>query len=157
MSNAEKPVVLLVDDNEATCTLITAILRRDFQIEIASDGMEAIEKLRTNQYAVILLDLRMPQYDGFSVLDFLKANNPEMLPSVLVVTAVLTARETERAKSYGVCGIVTKPFDVDTLLEAVKRCAGDVDDGGSRGRTVFCSSTPMILLIADLLRNRMSF
>jgi len=151
MSNAEKPSVLLVDDNQATCTLITAILHRDFSVETAGDGMEAIEKLRIKQYAVILLDLRMPQFDGFSVLDFLKANNPDMLRSVLIVTAVLTRKEIERAKSYGVCGIITKPFDVETLLEAVKQCVGD---RGTLGPTVFCS--PMILLIADLLRQRLS-
>lgn len=150
MSNAEKPSVLLVDDNEETCTLITAILHRDFGVETAGDGMEAIEKLRTKQYAAILLDLRMPQFDGFSVLDFLKGNQADTLRSVLVVTAVLTRIETERAKSYGICGIITKPFDVDVLLDAVKGCAGD---RGTLGPTVFCS--PMILLIADLLRQRL--
>ena len=153
MSNAEKPSALLVDDNEATCTLITALLHRDFVVETASNGLEAIEKLRTNQYVVVLLDLRMPQYDGFSVLDFLKANNPEMLKSVLVVTAMLNPPEIERANSYGICGIITKPFDVDVLLGAVKKCVGDLDRG-TLGN-VFCTSTPMILFIADLLRQRL--
>jgi CheY-like chemotaxis protein len=156
MSNAEKRSVLLVDDNEATRTLITAILQRDFHVETAMDGMDAVEKLKTNQYATILLDLRMPQYDGFSVLDFLKANNPEALRNVVVVTAVLSPKETDRAKAYGICDIIYKPFDVDTFLEKVKKCAGELDSG-ARGHTVFCSSTPMILLIADLLRQKMSF
>ena len=152
MANAEKRSVLLVDDNEATRTLITAILQRDFHVHTAMDGMDAIERLRTNQYATILLDLRMPQYDGFSVLDFLKANAPDMLRNVLVVTAVLTQKETDRAKSYGVCDIITKPFDVENFLERVKKCTGDFDSG-TRSSRVF-ASTPMILLIADLLRNR---
>jgi CheY-like chemotaxis protein len=152
MANADKPSVLLVEDNEATCTLITALLQRDFQIEVAADGLEAVEKLRTNQYAAVLLDLRMPQHDGFEVLDFLQANNPQMLPHVLVVTAMLSKREIDRARSYAICGIVTKPFDVDTLLAAVRQCAGATDDRGKLGG-VFC--TPMILLIADLLRQRL--
>jgi hypothetical protein len=50
--------------------------------------------------------------------------------------------------------IITKPFDIDELLGAVKECAGDTD-GGKLGN-VFCTSTPMILLIADLLRQRLS-
>ncbi len=153
MSNPEKPPILLIDDSEATCTLITALLRREFTIEVASDGMEAIEKLRPNHYAAILLDLRMPQHDGFEVLEFLKANNPQMLRKVLVVTAALTRKEIERATSYEICGIVTKPFDIDTLLAAVKDCVSD-EEGGTLG-DVFCSSTPMILLIADLLRQRL--
>src|ERR1043166_4853729 len=152
MSNAEKRSVLLVDDNEATRTLITAILQRDFDVHTAMDGMEAIERLRTSQFATIVLDLRMPQYDGFSVLDFLKANSPELLRNVLIVTAVLSQKDTDRAKSYGVCYFIFKPFDVDALLEKVKNCAGEFDSRG-RGTSVF-ASTPMILLIADLLRNR---
>ncbi len=155
MSSAEKPAVLLVDDNEATCTLITALLQREFAVDVAGDGLEAVEKLRIKQYGAILLDLRMPQHDGFSVLDFLKANNPQALRTVLVVTAVLTKKEIDRANAYGICGIISKPFDVETLLAAVKQCVSE-GEGGSLGN-VFCTSTPMILLIADLLRGRMSF
>lgn len=152
MANAELRPVLVVDDNEATRTLITAILRRDFLVEYALDGMEAIERLRTNRYAAILLDLRMPQYDGFTVLDFLKDNHPEVLRSVLVVTAVLTPKDTSRARSYRVCDIIAKPFEVDRLLDAVKRCAGD-SDSGPRGTSVF-ATTPVIFLLADLLKHK---
>ena len=81
---------------------------------------------------------------------YLKATKPDMLCRVLVVTALLKAAEMERARSYGICGIVSKPFEIETLLEAVKQCAGDID--GGRLTNVFCSSTPMILLLADLLR-----
>ena len=153
MPSSEKPSLLLVDDNEATRTLMVALLQREFQVESATDGNEAIEKLRTNQYAGILLDLRMPQQDGFGVLEFLKANNPDRLRTVLVVTAVLTRNEMERAKSFGICGIITKPFDVEELLGAVKECVSDTD--GGKLSNVFCTSTPMILLIADLLRQRL--
>ena len=152
MPNIEKASVLLVDDNEATRTLIIALLQREFQVDSASDGNEAIEKLRTNQYASILLDLRMPQQDGFGVLEFLKANNPESLRTVLVVTALLSKKEIDRAREFGICGIITKPFDVDELLGAVKECVGDVD-GGKLG-SVFCT-TPVLLMIADLLRQRL--
>jgi CheY-like chemotaxis protein len=151
MPNPDKPSVLLVDDNEATRTLITAILQREFSVDVCSDGREAIEKLRTNQYAAMLLDLLMPLYDGFSVLDFLKNTNPEMLPRVLVVTAALSRKETERARSYRICGIINKPFDIDTLLAAVKQCAGNTE-GSTLGK-VFCS--PVILLLADFLRQRL--
>lgn len=153
MTNVGKPSVLLVDDNEATCTLIAAILRKNFTVESVSNGMQAVEKLRINQYATVLLDLRMPRYDGFTVLEFLKETNAAMLRKVLVVTASLARKEMERARSYGVCGIVTKPFDIDALLNAVRDCAATAD-GGSLPN-VFCSTTPMILLIADLLTHRL--
>src|SRR5262245_30852288 len=148
MSSAEKPFVLLIEDNEATCTLITAVLQRDFAIEVAGDGNEAVEKLRTNHYAAIILDLRMPGADGYSVLEYLKANDPRSLRSVLVVTASLTPSEVARAKSYDICGIVRKPFDVDVLLDAVKQCASP-GEGNAIGNVL---SSGVILFLADLIR-----
>ena len=143
----DKPVVLLVDDNDATVTLLTALLQREFSVETAGDGAGAVEKLRTKQYAAVLLDLRMPHVDGFGVLDFLRSNNPESLSRVLVVTAALTRSETERAKSYDICSVIAKPFEVETVLAAVRQCAGT--DGAGR-RPLF--SGGMILLLADMLR-----
>ena len=149
MSRPEKFVVLLVDDNEATCTLVTAILHRDFDVETASDGAEAIDRLKTGNYAAIVLDLRMPNVDGFGVLDHLQAHRPEMLGKTIVLSAALTARELERAKTYRVCDIIAKPFDVDTLLAAVKGCAGG--SGNTLG-SVFSSG--VLLLLADFLSRR---
>jgi CheY-like chemotaxis protein len=145
----EKPFVLLADDNEATCTLITAVLHNDFVVEVASDGNEAVEKLKSRHYAAILLDILMPFADGYTVLDFLKENRPDLLPHVLVVTASLGARELQRVRSYDVFGIMPKPFDVDGLLLAVRRAAG-VADGPSPRYPILSSG--MILLLGELLR-----
>jgi CheY-like chemotaxis protein len=153
MSRVDKPSVLVADDNEATRTLLTALLQREFNVETSFDGTETIERLRTRRYAALLLDLRMPQGDGFAVLDFLKEHQPRMLLNVLIVTASLSRSDLEGARSYGVCGIVTKPFDIETLLAAVKDCASP-DEGSSLG-PVLCSSGPVILLLADLLRQRL--
>jgi putative two-component system response regulator len=151
MSRVEKPRVLLVDDNEATCTLIAAILHRDYEIEMAGDGIEAIDKLKTKHYAAMLLDIRMPELDGYGVLDFLKETRPEMLRNVLIVTASLSEREMSRVRRYPVCGVVAKPFDVDALANAVRQCVspGDKPFGGP-----FFRSSTMLLLLADLLRQR---
>jgi CheY-like chemotaxis protein len=145
----EKPAVLLVEDNEATVALITALLRHDFVVDPALDGGAAIEKLRTKYYAAILLDLRMPRTDGFAVLDFLKNNNDSMLRRVLIVTASLTRSDLERAAAYEVCGIVHKPFDVEALTAAVKECAG----GGPVSFDRFLSGG-MLVLLADMLQQR---
>ena len=145
----EKPFVLVADDNEATCTLITAILRNDFVVDVSTDGRETIEKLKNRQYAAILLDLFMPGVDGYGVLDHLAAEHPDLLRRVLVITARVTPKDMERARGYGVCGIMVKPFDVEALLAAVRDCAGH-DDAGFIGTPLLSSG--MILLLADLLR-----
>lgn len=151
MTRVEKPYVLLVDDNEATCTLVTALLQREFAVETATDGASAIERLKTQQYAAVLLDLRMPGMDGYGVLEFLKTHKPEILRQVLILTAALSERELARVRQYEVCGIVAKPFEVETLLHAVRQCAGG--DGPALGRFFF--SNGMILLLAEVLRQRL--
>jgi CheY-like chemotaxis protein len=147
----EKPFVLIVDDNEATITLVTALLRRDYAIDAATDGSDAIGKLKTKRYAAILLDLRMPHMDGFVVLDFLRDHHPAALRRVLVVTAALEPETIERAVAYGVCAVIGKPFEIEQLLMEVRNCAGP-DDAGSLRNIL---SSGVILLIADMLKSRL--
>jgi two-component system sensor histidine kinase/response regulator len=146
---ASEKTVLLAEDNEATCTLVTAILHKEFTVECAIDGHDALERLRTKRYAAVLLDLKMPVVDGFAVLDFLRDHSPDMLRRVLILTAALTPRELTRANSYPICGVVRKPFEVEALLEAVRQCAEQDDKGFS---SLFTPT--MLILLAGILRNR---
>ena len=146
----DKPVVLLADDNEATCTLITALLHKDFVVDVANDGMQAIEKLKSRQYSAILLDLLMPDTDGYAVLDFLARERPADVRRVLVVTASLSPRELQRVHAYDIRDLIRKPFEVDALLEAVRDCAGE-DDNGRSGLGPLLSGG-MLMFLADLLR-----
>ncbi|HET8773874.1 MAG TPA: response regulator [Thermoanaerobaculia bacterium] len=146
----EKPLVLLADDNEATCTLITALLHRDFAVEIANDGQEALEKLKSRQYAAILLDLLMPGVDGYAVLDHLRRETPALLGRVIVVTASLSPRELDRVRAYPIHGLLPKPFDVETLQIAVRECAGPGGESSFRGPLL--AGGMLLMLAADLLR-----
>ena len=145
----DKPCVLLVDDNDATCTLVTAVLQRDFAIEIATEGSEALEKLKTGDYAAIILDLRMPPPDGYAVMDALMQSRPEILKRIVILTAALSQREMERLKKYPVCEVIGKPFEVEALVTAVKKCAGD--SGAAFGSVI---SSGVLLLIAEMLQRR---
>jgi CheY-like chemotaxis protein len=145
----EKPFVLLADDNEATCTLLTALLQGDFVIHVATDGREAIEKLKGRQYAAVLLDLLMPFVDGYDVLDYVRAERPELLSRTLVVTASLATREMQKLSTYEVAGVIAKPFEVDVLLHAVRRCAGVSGSSMRRGPMI---SSGMLLLLAEVLK-----
>lgn len=145
----DKPFVLLVDDNEATCTLITALLQADFVVHVAGDGGEAIERLKTTQYSAILLDLLMPVVDGYAVLDFLNAERPDLLPQVLVVTAALGAREMQRVHGYEVRRVIPKPFEVDALYNAVRECSGIAGSPHFGGPLI---SGGMLVLLAEVLK-----
>jgi CheY-like chemotaxis protein len=145
----EKPFVLLADDNEATCTLITALLQADFVVDVATDGAEAIEKLKSRQYAAILLDLLMPLVDGYAVLAFLQEHRPDLLRRVLVVTASLSPRQLQQVKEYNVFAVIAKPFEVDALQAAVHQVAGENDSSPMRGPLL---SSGVILLLGELLK-----
>jgi CheY-like chemotaxis protein len=145
----EKPSVLLVDDNEATCTLVTAVLQRDFVTDVASDGADAIEKLKSGKYAAIVLDLLMPPPNGYDIMDTLMKSRPELLKRTVVMTAALSPREKQRLKDYPIADLIAKPFDVEVLLGAVKKCSGD--DGPAFGNVI---SSGMLLLIAEMIQRR---
>ena len=145
----DKPCVLLVDDNEATCTLVTAVLQRDFITDVANDGNEALEKLKTGKHAAIILDLLMPPPDGYDIMDVLAKTRPEMLKRTVVLTAALSPREKQRMKNYPVSDVIAKPFDVEVLLAAVKKCAGT--EGHGLGGVI---SSGMLLFIAEMIQRR---
>ena len=145
----EKPLVLLVDDNEATTTLLTALLHKEFEVDVVSDGVDAVERLKTRNYGAVILDLLMPQLDGYGVLDFVSENKPELLRRIVVVSAALTRKEMSRVRQYKVCDVISKPFEVDNLLSAVRKCVDP--SAGPRGTLI---SSGVILLLAEVLRRR---
>lgn len=114
--------VLLVDDDEAIRALVQKILERHhYQVEVARDGQEAIEKLRDADYDVVLLDLMMPRVDGFGVMQHLRESNPELLRRVIVMTA-FTAAARDRIEPN--CRLIAKPFDITELVGAIQNCVG---------------------------------
>ncbi|HET7710445.1 MAG TPA: response regulator [Thermoanaerobaculia bacterium] len=145
-----RPKVLVVDDNEATCTLLVALLHNDFDVEVRHDGREAMEDLGRSPYDAVLLDLRMPRVDGYDVLEFIRLNHPAMLKKVLIVTAALGPRDVEKTRSYNVFALIPKPFDVEILLQSVKQCTGWKSTTISLGLL----GGGVVLLFEQILRNR---
>ncbi len=94
-----------------------------YSIDMASDGEEAIKKLeRMNKehgYDAILLDLMMPNIDGFGVLDYLAKENLTM--PVVVISGDNTGSTIARAFRYNVMDMIEKPFDSKTIEEKMKR------------------------------------
>jgi two-component system response regulator VanR len=114
--------VLVVDDDVAIRILIARLLSRTFEVDSARDGAEAIEKIRENDYAVIILDLMMPRIDGVGVVNYLREHYPEKLKSVIVVTAFGSAAQPRVAPDIE--RFIVKPFDVGELLREVIECGG---------------------------------
>jgi CheY-like chemotaxis protein len=111
---------LVVDDDDAIRTMVSKILEREhYHVDGARDGAEAIERLKTGGYDLILLDLMMPRVDGYSVLSHLRNERPDLLRNVIVMTA-LTPHEVEEPVS----GVLQKPFDVSVLIHQARTGGG---------------------------------
>lgn len=113
--------VLIVDDDATIRELLVSVLRRrDLMVDVAGDGREALDLLKENSYSVVLLDLLMPNVDGFGVIENL--GSAISTPVVLVITGADRAliRQLDPQRIHGV---VNKPFDAEDLATLVVACA----------------------------------
>jgi CheY-like chemotaxis protein len=124
-----KRVLIVDDDPDIRLLLATALRQKTLTVEEAIDGRQAIELLRENSYAVVLLDLMMPHVNGLAVLDAIKADLPNP-PVVLVVTGASRSL-IEQVDTSRIHGVIRKPFDPIEVASIVASCA-DV-----RGRAGF--------------------
>lgn len=97
------------------------LLRQGYRTETASDGAEAVHKMGASEYDVIVLDLMMPNLDGFSFLNKLADTRPERLRSVIVTSAASPNLIRERMKDQTFM-VLPKPFDIHELVSAVRSC-----------------------------------
>ena len=115
--------VLVVDDDEAIRTLLSAVLKRKgFAVETVRNGKDAIQKIRTTEYAAILLDLMMPEVDGYDVIAHLERTAPDVLCDCVIVVSAVSTKDLERLEGKSILRIIRKPFDLDELTATVVAC-----------------------------------
>ncbi len=116
---------LIVEDDPAIRRLVEKLLiRHHVEIDTASEGRTAIEKLRHERYSVIVLDLMVPEVNGFEVIEF--AKRAKLRTPIAVVSAVsqqaLTNLDLDVVKL-----VISKPFDVDEFTKAVLQLCEEGD------------------------------
>ncbi len=129
--------ILAVDDEKHIVRLVQVNLERaGYQVATAYDGVEALKKVQEYQPDLIVLDVMMPQMDGFEVLKHLKANPETRDIPVVMLTAKAQDADVFRGWQSGVDCYLTKPFNPLELLSFVKRIftsLDEMDDGGGGG------------------------
>lgn len=100
--------------------LAGALRQRSLVIDEAADGAAAIALLNENRYAVVLLDLLMPNVDGFGVLDSMK---DDVNPPIVLVISGADRRVIDQVDSGRIHGIIRKPFDPIEIADVVGACA----------------------------------
>lgn len=121
-------VVLICDDDQDTQRLLRQVLEQHgFVAHTVSDGRQVLAVAQEEHPGLILLDLRMPGLDGYSVLEQLKSNAQTRDIPVIVITASITddRAKRERVLSLGANTLMTKPFSIQDLVREVKRALGD--------------------------------
>ncbi|MEX2696403.1 two-component system response regulator [Rhizobium mongolense] len=118
------PALLVVDDNEDNRFTLTERLKREGyrNVACASNGREALEMLATRPFDLVLLDITMPEMDGYQVLEHLKADTTLRNIPVVMISAVDEIDSVARCISLGAEDYLAKPFNAVLLRARVAAC-----------------------------------
>ncbi|MFN2595500.1 MAG: response regulator transcription factor [Actinomycetota bacterium] len=114
--------ILVVDDNPDIRLLVSTILQDEgYDVQVAIDGRDALRILETENPDAIVLDVMMPEMDGYGVLRQLRATGRASKARVLMLTARNNEADWLRGYQSGANQYLTKPFDPDELIAAVQK------------------------------------
>ncbi len=120
VSNPNLKKLLVVDDSDIIRNIIKKIFNNEFEVLSAKDGNEAITMVSNNENLIgLLLDLNMPNVDGFAVLNFFRDNNLFDKVPVAIITGDDSKETTERAFAYSVVDVLNKPFNESNVKRVV--------------------------------------
>jgi PAS domain S-box-containing protein len=115
--------ILVVEDNRTNQQVILTVLRAlGFQPDVADNGRVGIEKVSSHRYDIILLDLQMPDVDGFAVARHVR-ENLSYQPVIVAITAGASPQDRQRCQEAGMDDYVAKPFKISLLKEVVLKYA----------------------------------
>ena len=118
--------ILIVDDSTMVANFIKKVFEKEYDVFIFNDGFGAINycsnEERRSKIKACLLDLNMPNVDGFEVLDHFKENNYFVKLPVVVISGVESPETIERAKSYPIVEVLAKPFNERDIEMALHKC-----------------------------------
>jgi excisionase family DNA binding protein len=121
---SERPRILVVDDESSIRDLLSKTLAlEDYDVDTASDGRSALERLRAYPYDLLIADLKMPGLDGLSVIREAKRLKSDL--PVVIITGYSSETAAIEAVNLGVSGYLTKPFRVSQVLAVAAKAMGE--------------------------------
>ncbi len=115
--------ILIADDSSIMQNFIEKYINNSYQIIKASDGKETINALENNDIYALLLDLNMPNVNGFEVLEYMKDNNLFTSIPVVIITGDDTEETIKKAFTYPIVDVLNKPFNdgnITRVLDSIK-------------------------------------
>ena len=116
--------VLVVDDEPGIRDLLSRTFAlAEYDVDVAPDGLTALDRMRQTRYDLLIADLRMPVMDGISMIREAKRFKSDL--PVIIITGYSTESAAIEAVNLGVSGYLTKPFRVPQVLAAAARALGE--------------------------------
>lgn len=127
------PEILLVEDNAVNQKVVLAILsKRGFRVDVANNGLEALEKLEKKQYQLVLMDLQMPYMDGIEATKKIREDQSKAQLPIVAMTAHAMNGDREKCLEAGMNEYVSKPINPTTLIHTILHL---LNTDGSTGET----------------------
>ena len=118
--------ILVIDDEQGIRELLDALLRRKgYDVVLAEGGRKGLELFRRERPDVLVLDLKMPEMDGLTVLRQIRCLDPRM--PVIILTGAGTAEAEQQVRALGVTEYVEKEFSLHLLGDSLKRLLNNPD------------------------------
>lgn len=115
----EKPRALVADDDLSIRSLVKKLLQREgYEVDAVEDGVEAVERIRRQQYALVILDLTMPRLSGSGVIETMVREQTSALPRIVCMTAAGPSVVDQLPREH-IEAVIAKPFDVQTIRDLV--------------------------------------
>ena len=115
--------ILIVEDNPTNMKLFADILEaKGYSVTKTYDGLEAYGVIKENSFDLMILDIQLPELDGFSLLKKLKDENINC-PKTLIVSAFAMHKDKQKPKALGCDNYITKPIDIMNFLATVEKLA----------------------------------
>lgn len=119
--DVSKPTLLIVDDEEGPRQSLRIVFKNEYNVLVATNGLDAIELVRTNAVNVVVLDIMMLGISGVETLREIKLIDPSV--QVIMLTAFETIETARQALRHGASDYLNKPFDISTMRAAVAHAA----------------------------------
>ncbi len=120
MTDYSKYNLLMVDDVPLNLLVVTKMLTRfNFRIRTAANGVEALEKMAEEKPDLVLLDILMPQMDGFEALQRIRSNPDTKDIRVVILSALNSTEDIVKGFNLGANDFITKPIIMEKLISCV--------------------------------------
>lgn len=121
--DARAAPILVVEDNLVNQKVLATLLRkRGYEVDVANDGAQAVQRAAEKEYGLILMDLQMPVLDGYEAARLIRSLTHPSRPPIIAVTAYTMNGEKRHCLEAGMNGYLAKPVDSDQLFDCVERC-----------------------------------